>query len=84
MEQDGLFVIAMGMAVVFVGLYCIILLTKMMSFVLGNDQEFQSVAPIAQKNSDIDNNLIGAVFAVLAEDNAIDLSNTKLTICKSL
>ena len=84
------FVVAMGIATVFVGLICIILLSYAMSAVVRNFAKAPAVTaaavPAAPAVETIPNrqSMIAAISAAVAEDMGTDLSGIRILSVKKL
>ncbi|MCD8082239.1 MAG: OadG family protein [Clostridiales bacterium] len=85
------FVVLMGLGTVFTGLVSIIFLTTLMSYLLRErtipdktvpEKGSDSQTPSVQEPKD-DLKFVSAVFAVLADNLNIDLTNVKVTITKA-
>lgn len=94
-ELSPLFVVCMGMGTVFVGLICIILLVKLMSFVVNKvvkdapaKKEVQTApaAAPAPAPAEIPNRgeLVAAVSAAIAEELGTDISKIQIHSIKRI
>ncbi|MEE1279880.1 MAG: OadG family protein [Oscillospiraceae bacterium] len=93
MEYPVLFVCLLGIATVFVGLVCIVLLCSVVSFVCsklfsGKKQKIQSAPAVTApvKTLDIPNRkkVLAAVCAVIAEENGCDVSAIRVKSFKKI
>lgn len=91
-EQNVLFVCAMGVGTVFVGLICLILVCKIMSLFTGKSSEQKPnpvVSPIIQQpvaEQPIENKqeLIAAISVAVAEELGTDVSGIRIHSIKKL
>lgn len=79
-EYSNLFVCLMGIGTVFIGLTCLVALTKIMSAVIlrldGEKKQESSAAPVSQSpKHDPETELSVAISAALAEELSTDISN---------
>lgn len=83
------FVICMGMGTVFVGLICLVLLCKIVSFICRATERktpapAAASAPAAAPEIENRQELIAAVSAAVAEDMGTDISAIRITSFKKL
>lgn len=71
MEPSNVFVCLMGLGTVFVGLICIIILCKVMSFLCMKVESKKNVIPNRQE-------FVAAVSAAIAEDLGEDISAIRI------
>lgn len=95
-ELSPLFVVCMGMGTVFVGLICIIILVKIMSFVIGKivkDEPVKKAVPAAPAapaaapvSAEIPNRgeFVAAVSAAIAEELGTDVSKIQIHSIKRI
>lgn len=84
------FVVLLGMGIVFAGLVSIIFLTMLMSYVLRERGPGKDDGPVPaavlkahqRQETKEDTELISTMFAVLADDLHMDLSNARITVKK--
>ena len=86
MDYSLWFVCLMGMGTVFFGLVCIIILTKLMSAVLGKKP---APAPSASRSADalpqtVTPELVAAVSAALAEELGTDITGIRIISMKKV
>ena len=83
MDYSLWFVCLMGMGTVFFGLVCIIILTKLMSAVLGKKPE---PAQSASRSADAlpQTELVAAVSAALAEELGTDITGIRIISMKKV
>ena len=86
-----LFVVSLGISTVFIGLICIIILTKIMSAFCNNTkQEIKSNIPDTPASSDVNNiienrqEIIAAVSAAVAEELGTDVSAIRILSFKKI
>ncbi len=89
MNQLDLNVILIGLAIVFVGLLCIILLCKLMSLIcsaFSSEKKNVSNKPEGAPSSSIPNRgeFIAAVSAAIAEESGEDVSSIRILSVKKL
>ena len=83
------FAVVMGIGTVFVGLICIVIICKIMSFLCrsrSNEVAEGNNVPVANENTVIENRqeLIAAVSAVAAEELGTDVSAIRITSFKKI
>lgn len=89
-KVPNLFVVAMGVGTVFVGLICIVIICKIMSALCGakkkNTEEVANSAVAPVQNQVIENRqeIIAAVSAAVAEDMGTDISGIRILSFKKL
>lgn len=96
-ELSEAFVVAMGMGTVFVGLICIILLTKLMSLIINGVVKEDRAKPAVQAapaaapapapvSAEIPNRaeFVAAVSAAIAEDLGTDISKIQIVSIKRI
>ena len=90
-KVPNLFVVAMGIGTVFVGLVCIVLICKIMSALCGikkneDTAEIAKPAAVPVQNQVIENRqeIIAAVSAAIAEDMGTDVSGIRILSFKKL
>lgn len=85
MDYSNLFVCLMGMGTVFLGLICLIALTRLMSLFLGRqapDSDASQPPPAAPETDQ--QALIAAVSAAIAEDLGTDITGIRILSMKKL
>ncbi len=89
-KVPNLFVVAMGIGTVFIGLICIVLICKIMSALCGikkkDTAEIAKPATVPVQNQVIENRqeIIAAVSAAIAEDMGTDVSGIRILSFKKL
>ncbi len=89
-QVPNLFVVAMGVGIVFVGLICIVIICKIMSALCGakkkSTKEVANSTVVPVKNQVIENRqeIIAAVSAAVAEDMGTDISGIRILSFKKL
>ncbi len=92
MSQHDIFVVCMGIATVFVGLICIVILCKILSALCnmgkksGSFPSTPNVQNVAVNNEKIENRqeIIAAVTAVCAEEMGADISALRVISFKKI
>ena len=90
-EISNLFVVVMGLATVFIGLICIILLCYLMSYVVRQIDKKKPAAPVVEEPAAaapqaIENRgeLVAAISAAIAEELGKDVSGIRILSIKRL
>jgi len=79
------FVCLMGIGTVFFGLICLILLTKVMSFLCGaREQPAQQAAAPSVTAPEPNQELVAAISAAIAEDLGTDVTGIRILSIKKL
>jgi len=82
MQVSNLFVCLMGMGVTFIGLICLIFLTKLMGAILskvgGKEEAAAKAAPAAKESIPNRGEMIAAVSAAVAEELGTDVSAIRI------
>ena len=91
MDYSNLFVCLMGLATVFIGLICIIVLVSVMSAVVRRTEKVMTpkaapapALPAAPKAAEITPEMIAAVSAVIAEEMGTDVSAIRIVSFKKV
>lgn len=78
MEYSNAFVCLLGIGIVFLGLICLIVLTKVMSLLCGTQTAALHTAPQPTVREPDRPELIAAVSAALAEDLGADITGIRI------
>lgn len=85
MDYPSVFVCLMGMGTVFFGLVCLIVLTTIMSKLVGRDAPAAAVAaPAAPVPAANQQELVAAISAAIAEELGTDISGLRIVSMKKL
>lgn len=86
MEYSNLFVVLMGLGIVFIGLICLILLTNLLSALCGKEKAAPAAVPAPIQTAPEPNRteLIAAVSAALAEELGTDITGLRILSFKKL
>ena len=86
MEYSSIFVCLMGMGTVFFGLICLIVLTYLMSAVVGRAKTATPTPdpPSTQTAGEVTQELVAAVSAALAEELGTDITGIRIVSMKKV